>query len=78
MVTIIFSGEKMEPEWAFGEDIFATWVGDDDNFHKNVGPRKYFPMGPTCNVNGKEISCYCDCSKNGSMTSAILKKNCKD
>ena len=55
MVAIIFSGEKMKPEWAFGKDVFAEWIGDDDDFHKNVGPGKYFPMGPTCKVNGKEI-----------------------
>ena len=72
MVAIIFSGAKMKAEWSMGKDIFATWIGADDEIHPNVGPGKYFPMGPFCIVNGKKIPCYCDCSPNGSMTSPIL------
>lgn len=74
MVAIIFTGEKMKPEWALGKDVLADWIGDDDDFEANIGPGKYFPMGPTCVVDGKEIPCYCDCSRNGSMTSGILKR----
>ena len=44
----------MKPEWTFEKDVFAKWVGDDDDFHKNVGPGKYFSMGPTCKVNGEK------------------------
>jgi hypothetical protein len=74
MVAIIFSGAKMKPDWAIGKDIFAEWIGEDDDFASNVGPGKYFPMGPSCKVDGKDIPCYCDCSPNGSMTSSILRR----
>ena len=64
----------MKPDWAMGKDIFAEWIGDDNDFESNIGPGKYFPMGPTCTVDGKEIPCYCDCSLNGSMISGILRQ----
>lgn len=73
-VAIIFAGNKMKPEWAMGKDIMADWEGADDDLLSNIGPGKYFPMGPTCIVNGKTVRCYCDCSPNGSMTSAILRR----
>ena len=72
MVAIIFSGEKLKAEWVLGKDIFADWIGEDNEIEKNVGPGKYFPMGPTCDVDGKKIPCYCDCSTNGSITGKIL------
>lgn len=74
MVAIIFSGEKMKPEWAMGCDILAQWEGADDDYMANVGAGKYYPMGPKCMVDGKEVPCYTDCSPNGSMTSTILKR----
>ena len=55
-----------------GKDIFANWIGKDDEIKKNVGPGKYFPMGPICEVDGEKIPCYCDCSTNGSITGKIL------
>jgi len=64
----------MKPDWAKGRDIFSEWEGDDDDILSNVGPGKYFPMGPTYMVDGKEIRCYCDCSPKGSMTTGILKR----
>ena len=74
MVAVIFSGEKMKAEWALGKDIFADWIGEDNEIEKNVGPGKYFPMGPTCVVDGEKIPCYCDCSSNGSITGKILTR----
>jgi hypothetical protein len=53
MVAVIFSGENMKAEWVLGKDIFADWIGKDDEIEKNVGPGKYFPTGPTCVVDGK-------------------------
>ena len=64
----------MKAEWAMGKDIFAEWEGDDNDMLSNVGPGKYFPIGLTCMVDGKEICWYCDCSPKGSMTSTILKR----
>lgn len=64
----------MKPEWTMGQDLFATWRGEDHEIELNTGPGKFFPMGPTCHVDGKEISCYCDCSESGSVTGPILKK----
>ena len=55
MVAIIFSGSKLKPVWAMGKDIFAEWIGDDEDLESNIGPGRYFPMGPTCIVDGKEI-----------------------
>lgn len=74
MVAIIFSGKAMKSEWVLGKDVFAEWVGDDDDIASNSGPGKYFPLGPSCMVDGEEVPCYCDCSPNGSMTSTILKR----
>ena len=55
LVVIIFSGTKMKLEWVTGKDIFAEWEGDGDDYLSNVGPGKYFSMGPTCIIDGKEI-----------------------
>ena len=53
LVAIIFTGEKMKPLWAMGTDLLATWHGEDHEIDRNTGPGKYFPMGPTCFVDGK-------------------------
>ena len=46
----------MEPEeWSMGKDMFAKWEGADDGMLSNVGSGKYFPMGPSCMVDGQEI-----------------------
>ena len=74
LIAIIFSGEKMKSEWPMGKDILVKWVGDNDDLLSNVGPGKYFPMGPRCIVDGKKVPCYCDCSPNGSMNSTILTR----
>ncbi len=49
-------------------------VGDpainiEENSH---GPLKFFPYGPTCNANGKNVETYVTCSENGSITGKIL------
>jgi len=40
---------------------------------RNHGLDKYYPHGPTCTYNGKEIATYVTCSESGSITSKILR-----
>jgi hypothetical protein len=45
----------------------------EDNIQANInGVNKYFPFGPTCEVDGKKIPTLVTCSENGGITPAIL------
>ncbi len=63
-----------------GKDIMGLqpWVEYFGNPAVNMaenshGPEKYYPYGPTCNLNGKQVPAVVTCSPSGSITSEILR-----
>ena len=75
MCIIIFTGLRPNYLYETGFDPDAEMIGnelDDDFLEKNTGKCKMFPCGPTCHFNGKNITCFCAWSKNGSVPSQIL------
>jgi hypothetical protein len=75
MCVVIFAGEKMDPLWAMGADLFAEVNGSVEDIHfmrNNSGPGKYHPFGPTCNFRGVEVPCLCMATPSGGITSDTL------
>jgi hypothetical protein len=73
MCAIIFAAKQIDPLWVQGIDPFAAWEGEEREIEKNSGSiGKRHPFGPTCMFNGKEVPCFCCCSKSGSITSELL------
>ena len=71
MCAIIIAAETLSVENRLGINIFAE-CNEDILSEDNYGPGKYFPGGPKCKFNGKEVPCYIDASPKGSVTSDIL------
>ena len=58
------------------------WEDVDGNPRMNpkansYGIDKYYPYGPTCWVNSKQVDMYVTCSESSSITSDILKETLK-
>ena len=78
--TIIFQSEKEQIPitWTTGIDITLDGnhieVKDDDIdfIRHNSGASNLCPGGPTCRVNGKEVSCFYAASPHGGITPEIL------
>ena len=64
--------------WKAGVDIeVIDPVRDEKNaidFEMNSGEGKYYPGGPKCLYNGKQVDCLTFLSKSGSITGEILVK----
>ena len=72
MCAVNFDAKHMEEQWALGLDVFAPWVGDEDNVLANTGPGKRYPQGPVCRIDGKDVPTYCCASESGSIKSEHL------
>lgn len=69
--------EQVPFEWQAGIDHTKGIVYNSDgsiNAEESIGPGKYFPGGPKCNYNGKEIDCLVFGSESGGITDTILVK----
>jgi hypothetical protein len=71
---VIFAGAEVDTKVRMG---LQPWCDVEEDLMKNLeensnGLDKYFPFGPTCSVNGKDIPCYVTTAENGSITSEIL------
>jgi hypothetical protein len=69
---LIFAAKAMKNEWTLGFDPFAAWIGEEEDIQGNMGEGKVYPMGLECTFKGKNIPCFCCCSKNGSITGNLL------
>ena len=69
-VTVIFKGEKVQPLWALGVDVWAEL--SEDCHPGNFGPGRRFPGLSLFRKDGTEIPVLFAASPNASMTSAIL------
>ena len=74
LCVIIFACAEVDAKMRMG---IQPWCEIEGDLVKNMaenshGVDKYFPYGPSCWVDGKEIPCYVRCSENGSITSEIL------
>jgi len=49
-----------------------TKDGMEIDFEMNFGEGKYYPGGPKCRFNGKEVDCLTYVSESGGMTGDIL------
>ena len=69
-------GSQVPAIWTSGIDITITPVRDSDgNIAKdesNFGSGKYFPGGPSCTYNGKEIPCATYITEGGGINADIL------
>ena len=57
-----------------GLDVFADWVGEEDDLKLNTGGEgKRYPQGPVCEFKGKILPTMCCCSESGwSITADLL------
>ena len=47
MCAIIFAAKELEYGWVQGLDVFADWVGEEDDLKSNTGGEgKRYPQGP--------------------------------
>jgi hypothetical protein len=76
LCVIIIAGAEVDAKVRMGLQPWCNVEGDlMENLEENSnGLEKYFPFGPTCSVNGKDIPCYVTTTENGSITSEILVK----
>jgi hypothetical protein len=71
-------GEKVPADWKQGIDITITPERDNQEEPQiridksNFGPGRYFPGGPSCTYNRKEIPMMAYMSESGGITAAIL------
>jgi hypothetical protein len=75
LAVIIMASTEINAKCIMGIQPWAEVVGDPmvDIEANSHGPNKFYPYGPTCFLNGKEIEAYVTCSESGSITSNILK-----
>lgn len=79
---VIFKAESTDEipiDWAHGRDIFISpkeivyKTGTDIiDVHANTGPGKYYPKGPVCNYNGKQVPTFYYASPGGGINAEIL------
>lgn len=79
---VIFKSESISEipiDWAHGKDIFISpeeivyRTGTDTiDVHANTGPGKYFPKGPVCNYDGKQVPTFYYASPGGGINADIL------
>ncbi len=74
LCVIIIAGAEVDANVRMGLQSWCEVEGDlMENLEGNAnGINKFFPFGPTCTVNGKNLPCYVTSSENGSITSEIL------
>ena len=69
-------GKKENPLCETGLDLAAEIIvdtEDEDFFEVNAGKSKDFPGGPVCEFMGKDVPCFCQRSKKGSVNADILR-----
>ena len=71
---IILTSMKVEAQNVLGLQSWAEVEGDlvNNAGNNSHGINKYFPHGPTCTYNSRDIPTYVTCSKSGSITPKIL------
>ena len=73
MCAIIFAAKELEYGWVQGLDVFADWVGEEDDLKLNTGGEgKRYPQGPVCEFKGKILPTMCCCSESGCITADLL------
>ena len=64
MCALIFPAKELEYGWVQGLDVFADWVGEEDDLKLNTGGEgKRYPQGPVCEFKGKILPTMCCCSE---------------
>ena len=69
-LVIIFKGDKLNPLWAIGLDVFKDWV--DGKFENNFGPGKRHPGLSIFDEDGEEVPVLFFATPKASMTTYIL------
>ncbi len=71
---IILASTEITAEHIMGLQPWAEISGDPmvDIKENSHGAEKFYPHGPTCFFDGKEIEAFVTCSESGSITSAML------
>ena len=74
LAVIIMASSEITAKCIMGLQPWAEIVGNPmtDIEANSHGPNKFYPHGPTCILNGKEVEAYVTCSESGSITSQIL------
>ena len=75
MCAIIIEGKSINSDTVTGIDLFAEKVSnesDPDFVQKNTGPGMLYPLGPTCELKGKQVPCIVAHTDSGSITSELL------
>ena len=78
---IIFQSDRVDEvpiHWRTGIDVQVTDPVLDEygkpDMNLNMGEGNYYPGGPKCIYNGKEVECLTFCSESGGITGDILVK----
>jgi hypothetical protein len=71
-VVIIAKLTELLLQEAYGLDLNAEWIGEENDLGRNIGPGRRYPGGPTCTFQGKEVPCFTTNSESGGITSELL------